>query len=243
MKNWIVYRHTSPSGKVYIGITSNLKNRWRLNGRNYCTYNSIFKNAIEKYGWENIQHEVILDGVLKSEAVYTEKYLIRWYKTHNMSYNITDGGEGVCGRKSSQETIEKIRNARKGKPLSEEHKMKISVAHSLEKNIAACAKGLEKAHQAWRGKHHSEKTKELMSLHSNGKGLEEARKASRIWYERKSTPIIVTKDGAFIGEFILKADVAKALNSSDSNINRALKRGIKVKGYTLNYKEGGSLCN
>ena len=49
MKNWIVYRHISPSGKVYIGITSNLKNRWRLNGRNYCTYNSIFKNAIEKY--------------------------------------------------------------------------------------------------------------------------------------------------------------------------------------------------
>ena len=29
MKKWIVYKHTSPSGKVYIGITSNSpEKRW-----------------------------------------------------------------------------------------------------------------------------------------------------------------------------------------------------------------------
>lgn len=26
MKKWLVYRHTSPSGKIYIGITSNAPN-------------------------------------------------------------------------------------------------------------------------------------------------------------------------------------------------------------------------
>lgn len=107
MKKWVVYRHTSPSGKVYIGITSNIKHRWASNGKNYCTYDSIFKKAIEKYGWDNIQHEILLEGVSKSEAIYAEKYLIRWYKLHNLSYNVTDGGEGTLGIKFSKDRIQR----------------------------------------------------------------------------------------------------------------------------------------
>ena len=112
MHKWIVYRHTSPSGKTYIGITSNIKQRWASNGRNYCTYNSIFKKAIEKYGWDSIQHDIVLEGVSKSEAIYAEKYLIRWYKLHNLSYNITDGGEGTLGMKFSKERIQRSVNTK-----------------------------------------------------------------------------------------------------------------------------------
>jgi hypothetical protein len=93
-KSYSVYRHTSPSGKVYIGITSVSPNkRWR-GGHGYthgfCT---LFSNAIKKYGWDNIKHEILLDGCSKEEAVYAEKYLVRWYKIHSISYNITDGGD------------------------------------------------------------------------------------------------------------------------------------------------------
>ena len=100
MKNesgYYVYKHTSPSGKVYIGITCKPRpqDRWKKgNGYNKCIY---FGRAIIKYGWDNIKHEVILSGVTKSEAIYTEKYLIRWYKIHKLSYNITDGGDGTHG--------------------------------------------------------------------------------------------------------------------------------------------------
>lgn len=92
--NYVVYRHTSPSGKVYIGITKvTVKSRWRK-GHGY-TNNHCYKfaNAIRKYGWDNIKHEVLLTNLSKSEAMYSEKYLIRWYKLHNISYNILDGGE------------------------------------------------------------------------------------------------------------------------------------------------------
>lgn len=92
---YTLYRHISPSGKVYVGITKvGVNKRWRKDGRGYCCDGCyVFANAIKKYGWENIKHEILLTNISKSEAMYSEKYLIRWYKLHNMSYNILDGGE------------------------------------------------------------------------------------------------------------------------------------------------------
>lgn len=131
-KTWYVYRHTAPNGKVYIGITCKPRpqDRWEKgNGYNRCTY---FGRAIIKYGWDNIKHEIILSGVTKSEAIYTEKYLIRWYKIHKLSYNITDGGDGTHGRVISEETRHKMsisnKGLGKGKVLSEETKELIAKA-------------------------------------------------------------------------------------------------------------------
>lgn len=116
--NYIVYRHISPSGKVYIGITSSkVELRWN-HGKGYSG-SKKFKRAINKYGWNNIRHEILLKNISKEEAIYTERYLIRWYKIHNISYNITDGGEGVVG-------VKKEENHYYGKHLSLEHKKHIS---------------------------------------------------------------------------------------------------------------------
>lgn len=99
--SYIVYRHTSPSGKVYIGITSyKAEIRWN-NGKGYIG-SKKFQRAITKYGWSNIKHEVLLNNISKEEALYAEKYLIKWYKIHNISYNITDGGDGVVGIKGKE---------------------------------------------------------------------------------------------------------------------------------------------
>lgn len=48
-RKWSLYRHTSPSGKVYIGITSmSPKIRWGKNGSGYKKQ-PYFYNAILKY--------------------------------------------------------------------------------------------------------------------------------------------------------------------------------------------------
>lgn len=48
--NYTVYRHISPSGKVYIGITSmEPEKRWGKNGYGYRRQ-KYFNNAIRKYG-------------------------------------------------------------------------------------------------------------------------------------------------------------------------------------------------
>ena len=66
-RNYTVYKHTSPSGKVYIGITGiEPEKRWRKGwGYNHNTY---FINAVKKYGWDNIKHEIIDTNLTKEEA-------------------------------------------------------------------------------------------------------------------------------------------------------------------------------
>ena len=105
LNNYTVYKHTSPSGKVYIDITKQKPHRRWNKGKGYINENQpLFERAIFKYGWDNIKHEILLSNISKEEAKYSERYLIRWYKIHNISYNITDGGDSVsekahrCGK-------------------------------------------------------------------------------------------------------------------------------------------------
>lgn len=66
MGTYTVYKHTSPNGKVYIGITKlSVERRWQ-EGKNYKTSNH-FNNAIKKYGWDNIKHEILFTGLSRSE--------------------------------------------------------------------------------------------------------------------------------------------------------------------------------
>ena len=91
-KNWIVYKHTSPSGGVYIGITHQKpEKRWN-NGKGYKKHPYFF-NAIVKYGWNNFQHEILFINLSKEEADEKERELIKLYRSGGKCYNINDGGE------------------------------------------------------------------------------------------------------------------------------------------------------
>ena len=86
MENYKIYCHITPSGKKYIGITKqNLQERFGKNGEKYrrCT---AFWKAIEKYGWDNIKHEIIDNAFSLEEANEKEKFYINHYKTHDKNY-------------------------------------------------------------------------------------------------------------------------------------------------------------
>ena len=94
-ETYCVYKHTCPNGKVYIGITSNdPKRRWN-NGNGY-RQNNHFSNAIKKYGWKNIKHEIVLSDITKEQAAEKEIELIKESKSWDpkYGYNNTLGGEG-----------------------------------------------------------------------------------------------------------------------------------------------------
>lgn len=91
-----VYKYTSPSNKVYIGITNGtLEKRARSNGYGYkrCT---AFWRAIEKYGWESFTCEILAQDLSEEEAKRLEIYYIKLYDATNpeKGYNITNGGDG-----------------------------------------------------------------------------------------------------------------------------------------------------
>lgn len=100
--NWVVYRHTSPSGKVYIGITSDVNKRWANNGLKYCCKNTTFCRAIRKYGWTNFKHEILFSDLTKEEACLKEIELIKQYKLLGISYNESNGGEGYSGKQKEE---------------------------------------------------------------------------------------------------------------------------------------------
>ena len=158
MNNYIVYKHITPNGKVYIGITSRKSyERW-CGGGGYRTQ-ILFYRAIQKYGWKNIKHKILYTNLTKEEAEQKEIELIAKYKSNNpkYGYNVEKGGNATG--KISDETKLKISKASKGKIVKEETKKKISINNARYwKNKKRDIKTIEKLRQANIGKHHSVKT-------------------------------------------------------------------------------------
>lgn len=93
IKPYCVYKHTFPNNKVYIGITSNRPTkRWDC-GRGY-RQQPVMNNAIHKYGWNNIKHEILYSNLTEDDASNKERELIKEYNSTNIlfGYNIAEGG-------------------------------------------------------------------------------------------------------------------------------------------------------
>ena len=105
--SWTVYEHITPSGKRYIGITSQKPEKRWSNGRGYIK-DTPFGKAIEKYKWENIKHEILDTDLNEFTAKCLEEYYIFSYRTYIgfsdcNGYNCTLGGDGKVGCKHSKE--------------------------------------------------------------------------------------------------------------------------------------------
>lgn len=122
-EKYTVYLHTvttdisnEQNNKYYVGITKrDVKVRWR-NGDGYIK-NDHFYRAIQKYGWDNIKHEIIASDLSREEACNMEKELIKKYNSNNYhyGYNMTEGGDGKVGCPTSdlqkQVTSERLKKA------------------------------------------------------------------------------------------------------------------------------------
>lgn len=109
-KKFVVYIHRNLiNGKVYIGQTCNLSERWRCNGKNY--FSSIkFYNAIKKYGWNNFSHEVLYDNLNQEAADILEKELIEKYDSIKNGYNLKEGGtRGTLSEESLKKMGDSVR--------------------------------------------------------------------------------------------------------------------------------------
>ena len=155
MKLFVVYKHTSPNGKVYIGITSqNPIERWR-GGKGYKT-NPHFWNAIVKYGWDNFKHEILFTDLTKEEAEQKEIELIAFYKSNcsEFGYNISSGGHlQRVGFKIDKKTRLKISKSLKGKCTGNKNPM-----------YGRCG-----ARNPFYGKHHTDETKQKLRVANTGK--------------------------------------------------------------------------
>ena len=116
--DYTVYMHIAPNGKKYIGITKQKPVKRWLHGKGYQKQEYFF-NAILKYGWDNLKHQILIEGLTREQAEEKQKEYIKKYKTNirKYGYNIENGGRL---QKVSQETKEKLRLANLGKRHSQE---------------------------------------------------------------------------------------------------------------------------
>ena len=168
---YTVYQHKNKiNGKVYIGITGRIpEERWGYNGCNYKS-SPHFYAAIQKYGWDNFEHNILFENLTKEQACAKEQELIKYFNStdREFGYNATFGGEiftlsedtkkkmsiSMLGNKNglghpcSEEKKRKISNAQKGRQLSEEHKEKLSIAAS-QRTVPCSEEKREKLSQSY----------------------------------------------------------------------------------------------
>lgn len=243
-----VYTHTSPSGKVYVGVSNNPKRRWGTYGAPYLCKSKngsyaqpCFASAILKYGWDNFKHEILLEEISFSEALYAEKYLIRWYKIHHISYNMSDGGEYYSGKRKplSDEHRQKVKefmNAHhpmKGRHHSEEARAKIAEA-VRNRNFSPEKKALiaEKLSKSHKGKRHilSEEGRKNIALKNK-----EMRKRGMIKYRTKEVHQY-DFNGNYIASYRSVSEAAKLIRRNSGDIsNCANGKNLSVGGYIWSY--------
>jgi group I intron endonuclease len=127
-----IYKITSPSGKIYIGKTNNLRNR-------ICAYrnaqksntNTLIYTSIKKYGWDAHVFKVIdsasINVLNELEISYIQKYN-SYRHTNPYGLNLTIGGEGTYGRIDSVETRKKRAAHHIGSTRSKETRQLMSLA-------------------------------------------------------------------------------------------------------------------
>jgi hypothetical protein len=106
-------------------------------GTPYYIGKGMGKRAYQKHTGMRVPNDksriILLEKNLTELGAFAlERRLIRWWGRKDLGtgilYNMTDGGDGASGIIRSSETRQKIREARKGKPHSEQQKQKMREA-------------------------------------------------------------------------------------------------------------------
>lgn len=183
-----IYKITNKiNGKVYIGQSIDIDTRWRqhINAKD----NFAIHRAIQKYGPENFNFEVLLECPAEMLNVWERDMIALYDCISPKGYNLTEGGEGY---QCSEETRLKMSESMKGKPswkkgipCSEETKRKMSES---KKGIHRSEETKIKISESMKGKKHQPLSAEhKRKISESHKGLRKGKhwkieNGKRIWY-------------------------------------------------------------
>ena len=209
-----IYVHINKvNGKIYIGQTKQTLEQRSSNGKAY-KYCRHFWNAIQKYGWENFEHIVLIENLSLEMANIIEEYLIKKYDSTNrkIGYNLWFGG-------NNREVNEETRRIQREKKIGynpwkiwdeetiESIKRKNSIAKMGEKNPMY------------------------------GKQLSD--KAKRLRKERRLHVLQYDLDGKFVKEWNSLEDASVEYDIAKANISKSCNEPTSIcRGFLWRYKQG-----
>ena len=227
-KKYCVYLHTFPNGKVYVGTTCRKpKYRWN-NGNGYANRQRKMYNAIQKYGWQNVKHEILYDNLTKKEAAQKEIELIALYNSTNdkYGYNIEKGGN--LNKEITEETRQLMIKNHKGMLGKKRTKKECEFIGKMQKErwrnltVEQRAKEIKRlkdicvGRKVWnKGLHFSEEAKRNMSIAKKikyEKGYVNPRKGKELTQEHKKKLSI-----SHIGKIMpIESRIKMKLNNANS---------------------------
>lgn len=159
-KQFYVYIHKKPDGTPFYVGKGHGRRAYRFSNRNQW-----HQNIVDKYGKSNIIIEII-NCVNESQAFDLEKIYIKQFRDidKHILVNMSNGGEGDSGRIIAESHRKKLSQAKKGRPLSLEHRKALkgkTMSDEQRKQISERHKGTKA----------SEQTKKKLSATRTGKKL------------------------------------------------------------------------
>ncbi|MBQ7704233.1 MAG: GIY-YIG nuclease family protein [Selenomonadaceae bacterium] len=189
VKMGTIYKYTNLiNGKIYIGQTTQKLSRRMSKHRNSKSTSGI-DGALKKYGEENFKIEVV-EKCPVEQLGEREIYWIAFYDCKSpKGYNLTDGGDGLLN--PSQETLERLSKASKGRALSESARENLSVINSGEgnpfygkKHTAESLAKITAASRAYWAKHKGEKRPPFSEEHCKNISLAQKARWAKIKAEK-----------------------------------------------------------
>jgi len=254
----VIYKATSPSGKVYIGqtiemVSTRIKRHYADANRSSCgNYKCKFYNALRKYGnkvtWECLL--VVEDSLL--DDIEIEE--ISKYGSFVNGYNTTIGGQGkgTRGMRHSEESKRKMSKAHSGKKTSASFLLKNSKRMRGQNNPMYGTKMSEEHKQKLRkiivGRFVSEEERRKMSEAGRGKKNSFEHNSNiksalrNLWGSKGKNFFVFDKStGEFIGEWNTIGGCAEDLSLQASNVGNCLRGSRKsCGGYIFSYKGTGN---
>lgn len=235
------------NNKIYIGLSTSLPHRYKQFTRWNSPYSVNFKYGVSPLNADRILYSdikyweyTILEHCDESQLAEREVYWIDYYNSTDkqIGYNISPGGNFI-----SEETKCKIRDAQKGRPLTEEHKWALGKpVHQYTKDGVF----IREWHSA------SEAERELSICHVNKACKGQIQSAGGyLWKLASDTtelpvysprtnakPILqCDREGNIIREWKSIREAAQTLNIGDTAISSACKgHFITYKGFVWRYK-------
>lgn len=130
MKSYIYVIQNILTGASYVGKANNVERRWMRHKGDYKKCEGYLYRAMRHYGIENFEIRIV-DSHEDEEYVLNvleSAWICKLRNEGIVLYNLTNGGDGLSGHKHSAETIKKMSDSQRGRPVSNEVRQKIAAS-------------------------------------------------------------------------------------------------------------------
>lgn len=233
-KRHYIYKMTSPSNKVYIGITKNLSRRKSQHKQNAKNPSNRIKSrkivqAIQKYGMDKMNFQCIATAFTQDDAKELERVLIEFYDSFTNGYNLTPGGDSITIKSNlNEKKVDEIRDLLENSEMSLQEigdKFKISSASVLNIQIG----------KSWSDVGNYRKIIRKQNTFARGSSITNSKLTEEDVYEIKRL---------YMEEDIKSPELSKRFNMTRTNICDILKektwKHVKYEGFKKKKFRGNS---